>query len=323
MTFACFYAIYCPGAYDLYLVDEDSIRWASTAHCLVPTGIERPEPTFCSEVTYLQMWGLVIRAQVENSNGLDGEDRYAGPAFPWHPDCHMILSLALTGLGAHKIDLELLYHTMVEMIRADGKALDLDYGVDVIREQEDYWKCIPGAEYCVTQSAINSKLVGYIEDVASYCEFDCPFPNPNRQTRVRHDPFSRLPVKIVHSICSYLSGDSMKALLQASFEVSVATHYNSFWKLFIKSDMPWFWEVHRLVKYNKLPGYLNYKGFYLWLDHVSTPKFGKADNFLGVANRRRIWGLCQEVKIKYDRAWTHSSRLKILTCKLPEELATV
>lgn len=247
---------------------------------------------------FTMMWGVVIGAQVENSNCYqDGEDRYAGPAFPRHPDCYMILSFALTGLGAHKIDLEVLYHTMVEMIRADGKALDLDYGVDVIRGQEDYGKCILGTEYCVTQPAINSKLVGYIEDGTRYCEFDCPFPNPNRQTRVRHDSFGRFPVEIAHSICPYLSGDSMKALLQASFEVSVATHHNSFWKLFIKSDMPWFWEIHRLVKNDKLPGYLNYKGFHLWLDHVSTPKFGKADNFLGVANRRRIWGLFQEVKI--------------------------
>ncbi|KAE8353178.1 hypothetical protein BDV28DRAFT_112610 [Aspergillus coremiiformis] len=238
---------------------------------------------------------------------MEGTEDCPGPVIPLHEDCFMILSIVLRGLGARNVDIEVLYHTMVGLVRKDRTALDLDYGADVRRAQKNVWECMPGIEYCVVQPSMAPWLANFIQFQATYNNFDLPFPNPNRRPRVLRDPFSMIPVEIMHSICSYLPGESLKALLRASFEVSVATHHNSFWKLFLKWDMPWFWEVHRLVASHKLPPYLNYKGFYLWLDEITAPRYGKADRFLGVANRRRIWGISEQLIGKYDRALSQSS----------------
>lgn len=71
----------------------------------------------------------------------------------------------------------------------------------------------------------------------------------------------------------------MKALLRASLSVGFATRDNLFWKKYIQWDMMWFWEVRALFKTNELPVDHNFKEFYLWLDAISTPKYGAGDEY--------------------------------------------
>lgn len=61
---------------------------------------------------------------------------------------------------------------------------------------------------------------------------------------------------------------------------------------------PWLWEIIDLVDGDELPGF-DYKGLFLWLDKVTQPKFGMGGPFMGVANRRRIWGVCGQLVDAY------------------------
>lgn len=108
------------------------------------------------------------------------------------------------------------------------------------------------------------------------------------------DPFSRLPNEVLHMIFQYLPGKSLLTLTAASWPVFVSTHNNQFWKLFISWDMPWVWELNKILG-DTQPTDLDYKSLYLWLDTVTTPKYGMAGTFMGLANRRRIWGACQQL----------------------------
>jgi hypothetical protein len=126
-------------------------------------------------------------------------------------------------------------------------------------------------------------------------------------TRQPKNPFSTLPTELVHQICSLLPGDSLKSLTQASLYINLLTRDDYFWKRFIASDMPWLEDAEAEVLRKRvvdddssadtasaLESPINYQRVYQWLDGASKPVFGMHDElFMAVANRRRIWGVCE------------------------------
>jgi hypothetical protein len=123
-------------------------------------------------------------------------------------------------------------------------------------------------------------------------------------TREPKNPFSTLPTELVHQICSLLPGDSLESLTQASLYINLITRDNYFWKRFIATDMPWLeeGEAEMLRKRADVTpsadsgseSPINYQRVYQWLDGVTKPAFAMDDEvFMAVANRRRIWGVCE------------------------------
>lgn len=112
------------------------------------------------------------------------------------------------------------------------------------------------------------------------------------------DPFDKFPQEILSLIFPYLPAESMIALIRASWRVYGATRPNIFWKQLIYREMPWFWELHEVIEGNNYPD-LDLRSLYLWLDKMTTPRYGLTGPFLGVANRRRIWGPCEEIAEQY------------------------
>ncbi|KAF7178044.1 hypothetical protein CNMCM7691_006702 [Aspergillus felis] len=127
-------------------------------------------------------------------------------------------------------------------------------------------------------------------------KFKKTFSHFDLKGRLPASPFGKLPLELVYQICSYLPGDSLKALTQASLSIQVVTQDNWFWKRFIQWDMPWFWEFYSSQNPRDLPADVNYKRLYLWLDKMTAARYGMDDlALIGVANRRRIWGVCEEL----------------------------
>ncbi|KAL5358749.1 hypothetical protein BJX96DRAFT_183318 [Aspergillus floccosus] len=84
--------------------------------------------------------------------------------------------------------------------------------------------------------------------------------------------------------------------------VQIVTQHNYFWEKAVQYNMPWLWEFHALKHEKTLPEDINYKRLYLWLDKMTAPRYGMDDLALtGVANRRRIWGVCQQLAPRYFR----------------------
>ncbi|OAX84000.1 hypothetical protein ACJ72_01635 [Emergomyces africanus] len=124
--------------------------------------------------------------------------------------------------------------------------------------------------------------------------------------RVRWDPFSILPYDILHSILRFLPGDSIRALMAASWPVYNATRHPGLWKQLMYWGMPWFWELHQLVEQQSND--LDYKKLYLWLDKVTAPAYGMSGPFLGIANRRRIWSACSQLAEPYFSSFDESDK---------------
>lgn len=88
---------------------------------------------------------------------------------------------------------------------------------------------------------------------------------------------------------------------KASWAAFCTTCDNSFWKWFIKHEMPWLTELHVLLD-NPHPGpEPSYRALYLWLDKCTAPRYGMDGPFMGLANRRRIWNVCEQLAPRYFR----------------------
>ncbi|KAF7592537.1 hypothetical protein BBP40_012761 [Aspergillus hancockii] len=287
-------------SYDPRLVREDDLVWLETVYCLgFNSRALGTRKAFVSGPGVYEDYGQVdvqvgtdpLHPPNQNRftcyNEDNGEEESSGPVIPFHFECFQILSTALTGsTKSDRIDNDVLYSVMLELCGKHCVSLYLYYG----------------DEYCVTNPSVGDDIAEFILLGAKNHNYSIPSPDKDLGSCVLNDPFGSLPVELVQGICSYLSWGSMKSLLRASFATSIATQQNFFWRRFIRLEMPWFQEIHSLIKYNKLPADLNYKGFFLWLDMMSTPKYGKTDRFMAITNRRRIWTTCQQLEELYHNA---------------------
>jgi hypothetical protein len=119
--------------------------------------------------------------------------------------------------------------------------------------------------------------------------------------KVIKDPFTNMPYDVIYLILQYLPGDSIMALNRASWAILTLTRSNSFWKNRLAGDMVWLWELQQYFESPESSRVRNYKSLYLWLDKKTQPLYGLTGTFMGIANRRRIWGPCTELAERYHR----------------------
>jgi hypothetical protein len=118
--------------------------------------------------------------------------------------------------------------------------------------------------------------------------------------KVRNDPLAVLPYDILYDIFDHLSTQDTTSLMSASWHVLISTRNTDFWRHLLRYRiLPWFWELDSLVTNSTLPSDFNYKQLYLWLDGVTTPEFSMTGPFMGIANRRRIWAVCDQLSLLY------------------------
>lgn len=113
------------------------------------------------------------------------------------------------------------------------------------------------------------------------------------------DPFGRLSTEILWTVAFHLPVGTITSLVTASPFFRKATRGNTFWKGYFRREMAWAWDVLAAVMAQTEPTKIDYGRLCLWLDRMATPKFGARGPFLGLANRRRIWSVCQKVANQY------------------------
>lgn len=117
--------------------------------------------------------------------------------------------------------------------------------------------------------------------------------------RVIRDPFGVLPVELIYSILLYLPRESLQDFVDASWPIHSLTHQDAFWRQLIVKDMPWFWELHHILRTHGGIG-LDLRHTYSTAMTATQPKFGVQGPLIGVANRRRLWeGPCQALAWRY------------------------
>lgn len=122
---------------------------------------------------------------------------------------------------------------------------------------------------------------------------------------VTTDPFHALSNELIHHIASYLGGNDVQLLRQASMIVRVSTSGNSYWKTRVQQDMPWLWVPSYLyhegtirVDESKKPQ-IDWMKVYLLFDSVTARPWGMSGRYMGLANRRRIWNVCEQLRSLY------------------------
>lgn len=119
----------------------------------------------------------------------------------------------------------------------------------------------------------------------------------------------------MHQIMLLLPSQSVVALCNASYPIhtSFRSSNRPFWRAAIHSCMPWFWEIHILIKHGTVDDETtDYKGLFLWLEKNTESRLGMEGPFLGVANRRRIWGVCEQYAPLYSSRVALNRRERLL-----------
>ncbi|KAL4959786.1 F-box protein [Aspergillus stella-maris] len=314
-------------SYDPRLVDSDSIAWTSKVHCLGLHEVEGKTTAFVSGPGYYSDAGEMavklgnrIQRTYFSCYGF-GTDTSPGPVIPFHWCCFEILLRSLTGsTDVKNVNLDVLYDAMMSLCNQAGSALRLNYGEDVAQGQGQYWRCLPGVEYTVHHPTNTPILTSFLRSqvqlnkslhVSSSPSTSTPKAGIDLGTRELKNPFSTLPAELIYQIASFLPGESLKNLIQASPYIYALTRDDYFWRRFIESDMPWLWEgdVLRKSKANiqlestsdeNLDIELDHKQVYIWLNAITKPSYGMENTeIMGIANRRRIWGACEDVVKSY------------------------
>ncbi|KAL4787013.1 hypothetical protein BJX76DRAFT_319763 [Aspergillus varians] len=294
-------------SYDPRLVDQGNIAWTSQVHCLgMHDGQGKKSKAFVSGPGYYADAGeLAVKMGQRatrtyfNCYGF-GTDEVPGPVVPFHWCCFEILLRSLTGSTDPKnVNLDVLYDTMMTLCNGSGSALRLAYGDDVAHAQGQYWQCLPGAEYSVRHPTDTPSLTEFLRlHIDTTNRLRAPAKDLDLGHRQPKNPFGALPAELVYQICSFLPGESLRSLMHASLFIHLLTRDDYFWKRFIESDMPWLWETRMLQ--NSATDDLDHEQVYLWLESITAPKYGMEDaTLMGIANRRRIWGVCDELSRCY------------------------
>ncbi|OCL02984.1 hypothetical protein AOQ84DRAFT_326619 [Glonium stellatum] len=290
-------------SYDPELVTSESLEWLRTAHCL---GFNSESPgiskAFISGPGRYDDYGSIHVSEGDDPNQPDEDsltcyhsfDPNETQVFPFHWCCFKILARALTGSpDTSKIDKDTLYNVMAELSPDYGSSLQLEYGN--INGREQFWESIAGEEFCVTHPLELPGFGDFLRTAVSSDDFKMPLANLDLERRTVQDPLSKLPYDLLYIIFPYLGSNEILALIEASRHVYSCTRDNRFWKQLIRWEtLPWFWELRELLTEERSPDF-NYKGLYLWLDKMTTPELGMKGRFLGIANRRRIWSVCQQL----------------------------
>lgn len=227
------------------------------------------------------------------------------PLYPFHWCCYEVLARCLTGsFDAGKLDGDLLYGVMRGLTGEWAKVLDdIDYG-DAVWMHEQYWRVTPGYEYLVSQPR---DVPGAKETLLSMFEarrFEALSSGVDPGERVGSDPFARLPYDLVCNVSSMLDDGDLFNLMSVSWPIhELLRDIRPFWLQRLRRSTPWFFELHELLEQDE--GLLrdnDPKRILSWTDRMIRPKRWIAGPFIGVANRRRVWSVCEQLGERYITA---------------------
>lgn len=121
-------------------------------------------------------------------------------------------------------------------------------------------------------------------------------PDRNSQSE---DIFNRLPIELRQEVFKLLPASSILALKAASLAMHTTTLPSGFWKHRLRSEMPWLWEIHDIDVFQSQELEAKASRLLLGIQTKSRYTLKNEDYILGLANRRRIWGVCEQIHERY------------------------
>ncbi|EEU42515.1 uncharacterized protein NECHADRAFT_80127 [Fusarium vanettenii 77-13-4] len=227
----------------------------------------------------------------------DGEER----GFPFHRQCHTVLARVLTGTeDTGKINRAVLYKIFGGLISGKSRCSDLDYG-HATQGQDQTWEAIPGYEYTVINPEKRESLVQDILEVIQDEKFVETPSNLNLGHKVRWDPLREIPESLLRDILDLVDNESIFSLCKASWVIfELIRHSRNFWESRIRKNTPYFEELGETITTRRESlGGQDLRKILLWAKEASKPRVGISGLLMAVANRRRIWGVCEQIARRY------------------------
>lgn len=130
-------------------------------------------------------------------------------------------------------------------------------------------------------------------------------PSEVRTCDLPTDPFHVISNELIHHITSYLRGKDILSLRKASLIVRGSTGGNDFWRSRVQRDMPWLWippNLHHKAEIcagESEKRQIDWLKVYVLFDSVTARPWGMRGKYMGLANRRRIWAACEQLRSLY------------------------
>lgn len=223
-------------------------------------------------------------------------------SIPFHWPCFEILGTVLEGkagiAGVNKLKL---LNTMWKAHPMLSSCLDrLDYG-NPGPANEQWWISEPGTEFVVIHPTISlEKTTALIRE--RWMKSTQVVSPSDRVRRASADSFQKLPLELLLKTCNMLTPQSLYQLALASPTVDALLGDKPFWKRYLSIHMPWSYELLLLLDDESQTSFQNvdFKSLVRWVDQESTPRLWMRGPFMSIANRRRIWHVCEQLESVYS-----------------------
>jgi len=235
--------------------------------------------------------------------------------FPFHWPCWELLVRCITGgPESSPINKEALYDVMSGLTTSWCSRLELKYG-NPEPPNGQFWMSRAGEEIFLAKPTTPPGFEKWLRAVLSSKAFKLARRSQDsvaeRSSRVREDVFRLLPYDIVHRISTLLPTESILKLTSASWHVYLLVSANNdIWRRRIADDLAWFYELPPLLDDPTLSKDLNLRKVLAWAEQVSNPRRYMKGRYLAIGNRRRVWGVCQQLKDFYGaKLWVDEQPL--------------
>ncbi|KAL7660528.1 hypothetical protein ACMYSQ_003399 [Aspergillus niger] len=216
--------------------------------------------------------------------------------FPFHSVCYEILKRCISLRERGEIRNNKLYQIFEQVNGGRYVRLQLDYG-DPDPPAEQVWETVRGQEILVVNPVDIPELESEINDIMCLL---CMKTYLDKETKLhKEDIFSRLPIELRHEIFKHIRPESILALKAASRVMHTTLVPSSMWEAKLIDTYPWLWEVFELSVFQSQK--IEERAFRLLLacrEH-GEPTGRRYGYTLGLANRRRIWGVCEQIRSRY------------------------
>lgn len=306
------------NSYDEDVISVKDAQWTQTIHVLgLNPNAEGHNKVFVSGPgTYVDVGGVdVDNGDDPNAEDFDifsvrcyqNENDNRDAIFPFHWCCYEMLSKCVTGSFdarrfdgdelVYRLNNNLLYGIMQELLDQCGRSFsDIDYG-DARRMQDQFWEAKPGYEFLVCHPSDAPGAKEVVLSMFASGAFKARSRCSDLGSRVRSDPFLRIPYDVVYRISGFISNEDLVNLARASWPVhGVWQNNDQFWRQRIRATfLPWFFELAELVEQDeKLLRTNNPQLVFQWAERSTRPDRWLTGPLMGVVNRRRIWRSCEQ-----------------------------
>ncbi|GES63296.1 F-box domain protein [Aspergillus terreus] len=216
--------------------------------------------------------------------------------FPFHSVCYEILRRCISLREPGEIRGHLLYRVFEQANGGRYVRLQLDYG-DPDPPAEQVWEIFRGQEILVVNPVAIPELELEIRHIK--CLLDMETDLINEMELHKEDIFCRLPIELRHEIFKHLRPESILALKAASRAMHTTLIPRSMWEAKLVDTYPWLWEMLEISVFQSQKVEEKASKLLVACKEHSESTGESYDYILGLANRRRIWGVCEQIRCRY------------------------